>query len=91
MVVKIDFCLIVGRGESVETMSLLFLVSVADIVFVDGKPLSALCPCPLCVSSNSGKCLVTVSAVRPGHDANCLFLIAFSHVGFVRKPVAAWW
>jgi hypothetical protein len=28
--------------------------------------------------------------VSPGHDANCLFLIALIHVGFVGNPAAAW-
>jgi hypothetical protein len=26
----------------------------------------------------------------PGHDANCLFMIALIHVGFVGNPAAAW-
>ncbi len=42
------------------------------------------------VSSNSGKCLVTAFDVRPGRDANCLFLIAATHVGLVGNPAAAW-
>ncbi len=28
--------------------------------------------------------------VSPGHDANCLFLIALIHVSFVGNPAAAW-
>ncbi len=41
------------------------------------------------VFSDSGKCLVTAFAVRPGHNANCLFFIAGTHVGLVGNPAAA--
>ncbi len=47
-------------------------------------------PCPFNVSSLSGECLATAFVVSPGHDANCLFLIAFIHVGFVRNPAVTW-
>ena len=86
---NIDSCLLVGRGKSGRAMSSPLLSSVADVVFVDRNPLHVFRPCPLCVSSDSGKCLVTALAVRPGHNAICLFLMAFSHVGFVGKPAAA--
>ena len=60
------------------------------ICFVDRSPLLVLRAWPLIVSSDSGKCLVTASVVRPGHDANCLFFTTFIQVGFVGKPAEAW-
>ncbi len=66
-------------------MSFLLLVGV---VLVNRRLLLIFLPCPLCVSSDSRKCFMTASAMRPGHNANCLFLIAVSHVGLVgiRQP-----
>ena len=64
------------------------LFTVGD--FVDRSPLLVLRSWHLRVSLDSGKCLLTASHVRPGHNAWCLFLIALSHDGFVRKPAAAW-
>ncbi len=59
------------------SLSLLSLyMSSPTVVFVEWRLLHVLRPCPFVVSSDSGKCLVTTFAVRPGHNANCLFLIA---------------
>jgi hypothetical protein len=44
---------------------------VADI-FDDCRPLLILRPWPFEVSSDSGKCLLVASHVRPGQDGYCL-------------------
>ncbi len=61
------------------------------VIFVDRNPLRIFLLWPLCVSFDSGQCLSTALAVRPGQDTNCFFLIAFSHAGLVRKLATAWW
>jgi len=65
------------------------LLLLGETALVERSPLGALRPWPFDVSSESGKWRVAVSAVSPGQDAKCLFLIAFSQVGFVGNPGAA--
>ncbi len=62
----------------------------AWVCLVDHSLLGVRCPCPLCVLSESGKWRLTASVVSPGQDENCLFLIAFSHVGLVENPADRW-
>jgi len=66
------------------------LFSAGGTALVERSPLGALRPWPFDVSCESGKWRVAASAVSPGQDAKCLFLIAFSQVGFVGNPAAAW-
>ena len=57
--------------------------------FVDLNLLGVFLPWPLWVLSDSGKRRRTASTDSPGHDANCLFLMATIHCGFVGNPAAA--
>jgi hypothetical protein len=56
---------------------------------VERSPLLVFCPCPLIVLSLSGKYFATALTLRPGHDAYCLFFIAWIHDGLVGKPAHA--
>ena len=76
----------VGRG-----MMMLFSSDSRGVAFfVDRNPLHVFLPCPLWVSSDSGKYLLTASFVSPGHDANWLFLMALTQVDLVGYPAAAY-
>ena len=88
---KIVFCLLVMLCSSSTSSSGSSTGGgvVACVFLVDLNPLGVRRPCPLFVSSESGKWRRTASKVSPGHDANCLFLIALSHVGLVGNPAAA--
>ena len=51
--------------------------------FVDLMPFYCIFMCPLSVAGNEvGRYFSTASAVRPGHVASWLFLIAFNRVDF---------
>ncbi len=84
-----SFCF-VGERVSFVAFSISSSPLVWGVPFVDRNPLLVFRPWPFDVSSDSGKFLLTVSHVRPGHDAYCLFFIALSHEGLVGKPTAAW-
>ncbi len=45
---------------------------------------------PFCISSDSGKCFMTLAAVSPGNVVRLPFRIAASKVFSVGKPSAAW-
>ncbi len=76
-----------GRGPGAGSM---FSLSATVGCFVERRPLRVFLPCPFNVSSDSGKCFLTASAVSPGHDAYCLLMMALIHVGLVGYPAAAW-
>ena len=63
--------------------------SFASIFFVDLTFIRCSFMCPLSVSSDSGKCLLTDSTVIPGHVTKFPALMAASHVDLGGNPVAA--
>ena len=60
-----------------------------SITLVDCIPWQDCLMCPFWVSSNTGKCLLTLSAVSPGNVTRFPFWAAVSNVAFVGKPNAA--
>ena len=58
-------------------------------VLVERSLLLVFRPCPLIVSLLSGKYFATALMVRPGHDAYCLFFIAWIDDGLVGKSAHA--
>ncbi len=62
----------------------------ALVCLVDRSPVRVRPPSPLGVLSKSGKWHLTASFGSPGQDENCLFLIAFSHVGLVGSAADVW-
>ncbi len=86
-----SLCFVVGRGVvSLLLMANALSSSSRDAVLVDPKPLGVFCPCPFCNLFELGLWQLTGLVVSPGHDANCLFLMAFSHVGLVGNLAEAW-
>ena len=84
---------VVGRVSSALASALCLLIRLFShswFCFVDRWPLLVFRACPLSVSLDSGKCLAIALGVRLGHDAYCLFLTVWSHIGFVGKPAEVW-
>jgi hypothetical protein len=90
MRMKISHSLIDGRVHSSSDLcSLTRLSSQLGLYLVNRWPLLAFQAWCLIVSLDLGKCLATALEVSPGHDANCLFLIALYQVGLVGNPAVA--
>ena len=61
----------------------------SSITFVDLTPCFTCFMWPFCVSSDSGKCLVTLDTVSAGNVTRLPLRIAVSNVAFVGNPSAA--
>ena len=60
------------------------------VCLADCRPIWICFMWPFCVSSDSGKCFMTLAAVSPGSVVRLPFQIDASRVFLLGKPSAAW-